>query len=445
MIVSVTDSRTKVSDNPTRRNLAVVCPPLDLVRLQEQKMADEDLAESMRASLLDQGFTPRNEDHVAILRQGVKAWNEWRTYHVNITPNLSGADLSGMDLSGIDLSEAGVVQSNLSGVCLERANLFRAALKASLLKNATFICADLHEADLTLADLTGAHLNHADLKRTDLSFTRLNGADFSTAQLGRANLLRADLTGANLRYADLSFADLSEADFTGADLSETSLVGARFHGTKLTKTDLTGARVYGISVWDIIVDRETTQMDLIISPEKEPRITVDCLEIAQFIYLLLKNERIRQVIDTLTSKVVLILGRFTPERKAILDALREALRKCDYVPVLFDFEVPSDRDVTETVTLLARMARFIVADLSEASSIPKELESIVPQLAVPVLPLIEGSNRPYSMFKDYWKYDWVLPVYNYENRESLLSSLKQDVIAPAEKKFKDLQIRRSVI
>ena len=199
-------------------------------------------------------------------------------------------------------------------------------------------------------------------------------------------------------------ADLADANLTGADLRETNLNGARFHGTNLSKADLTGARVYGIAVWDIIVDQETIQRDLIISPEHEPTITVDSLEVAQFIYLLLKNERIREVIDILTSKVVLILGRFTPERKAVLDALREALRRAGYVPVLFDFDVPRDRDVTETVTLLARLARFIVADLSEASSISKELESIIPQLAVPVLPLIEGSNQPYSMFKDYWKY-----------------------------------------
>ena len=39
-------------------------------------------------------------------------------------------------------------------------------------------------------------------------------------------------------------------------------------------------------------------------------------------YLLLNNEEIRHVIDTITSKVVLILGRFMPERKAILDAIR---------------------------------------------------------------------------------------------------------------------------
>ena len=55
------------------------------------------------------------------------------------------------------------------------------------------------------------------------------------------------------------------------------------------------------------------------------------------------------MIDTITSKVVLILGRFTEERKAGLDALREELRKRDYLPILFDFAVPTTRDITEPV------------------------------------------------------------------------------------------------
>jgi hypothetical protein len=88
------------------------------------------------------------------------------------------------------------------------------------------------------------------------------------------------------------------------------------------------------------------------------------------------------------------------------------------------------------------MARFIVADLTDPSSIPKELEAIVPHLAVPVQPLLEGASRPYAMFKDYWKYDWVLPVYWYEGLEQLLAALAEKVIAPAEEKAKNLGERR---
>jgi hypothetical protein len=122
-------------------------------------------------------------------------------------------------------------------------------------------------------------------------------------------------------------------------------------------------------------------------------------------------------------------------------APREELRKRDYLPILFDFAIPATRDITETVSLLARMARFIIADLTDPSSIPQELQAIVPHLAVPVQPLLEGSSRPYAMFKDYRKYDWVLPVYRYEGLQPLLTTLKEKVIDPAEGKVKDLRRR----
>jgi hypothetical protein len=209
----------------------------------------------------------------------------------------------------------------------------------------------------------------------------------------------------------------------------------------LTGADLTGCRIYGVAAWSVELER-TKQQNLIITREFEPEITVDNIEVAQFIYLMLNRQKIRDVIDTITSKAVLILGRFTHERKAVLDALREELRKRNYLPILFDFDVPARRDISETVSLLARMARFIVADLTDPSSIPKELEAIVPDLAVPVQPLLEGASRPYAMFKDYWKYDWVLPVYRYEGLEPLLATLAEKVIVPAEGKVKALEERR---
>jgi hypothetical protein len=271
-------------------------------------------------------------------------------------------------------------------------------------------------ADLSDAILSRAFLREADLSEANLRGAFLREADLIGADLGRANLNRANLSGANLG---------------GANLIRTELVE-----TNLADAMLTDCRIYGISAWEVKLSEGTKQQGLIITPEAEPAVTVDNLEVAQFVYLLLHNEKIRDVIDTVTSKVMLILGRFTPERKAVLDALREELPNRHYVPILFDFDVPAGRDLTETVSLLARMSRFITADLTDPSSLSKELEAIVPHLAVPVQPLLEG-DRPYGMFKGYWKYDWVLSVHRYEGLPSLLGTLAERVIAPAETKMND--------
>jgi hypothetical protein len=80
------------------------------------------------------------------------------------------------------------------------------------------------------------------------------------------------------------------------------------------------------------------QTDLRISAwETRVEITVDNLEMAQFLYLLLRDQKVYAVLDIITSKVVLILGRFSDERKTVLDAVREALRMRPngYIPVLF--------------------------------------------------------------------------------------------------------------
>ena len=65
--------------------------------------------------------------------------------------------------------------------------------------------------------------------------------------------------------------------------------------------------MYGISAWNVRLEG-AIQSNLVITPPDESPIQVDNLEVAQFIYLLLNNEKIRSVIDTITSKVVLILA-----------------------------------------------------------------------------------------------------------------------------------------
>jgi len=62
------------------------------------------------------------------------------------------------------------------------------------------------------------------------------------------------------------------------------------------------------------------------------------------------------MIDTLTSRVVLILGRFTSGQKAVLNAMRDELCERNDLPVLFDFEKPSHRTTLETISTLIHMA-----------------------------------------------------------------------------------------
>jgi hypothetical protein len=275
--------------------------------------------------------------------------------------------------------------------------------------------------------------SEADLSEADLYGADLTKADLSSANLSRAELLEADLSEADLSGADLWRANLSGADLSGADLTHSTLVQ-----TNLERTALEGCRIYGISAWSLNL-KGTKQQNLNVSDYNEPDITVDKLEVAQFIYLLLNNEDIRQVIDTITSKVVLILGRFTPERKAVLDAIRNSLRQRDYLSVLFDFDKPASRDLTETISTLAHMARFIIADLTAARSIPQELQAIVPNLpSVPVQPLLLASEYEYGMFEHFERYPWVLKVYRYEDPHEVLASLEAKVISPAETKAREL-------
>jgi len=420
-------------------------------------------------------------EHVAILNQGVEAWNKWRKENPDIIPDLSGADLSGRNftcldlpfkaqvrkilregkqraktsqtdspssmafvvarnnginlinakLQGAQLSKALLIGAQLRDANLLDANLEEAALPWSILSNSTLLNTKFNGAILPYSSLDGARLFHTKFNQANLS-----GASLEKSTLFEVELKRANLTRTNFAYTRFFYANLTEARLCEADLRLVSLIGTNF-----LKAVLTNCKVYGISAWDIDTT-EAKQSGLRITDFFDPVVTVDNIEVAQFIHLLLKNQKIRNVIDTITSKVVLILGRFTPERKQVLDAIKEELRKRDYVPVMFDFEKPASRNFTETVNILAHLARFVIADLTDPRSIPQELASLVPFLTVPVVPLLKEGSEPWAMFQDFSIKNGVLKIVSYRSVTDLLANFQEKIIQPAEQKAQELIIEK---
>jgi uncharacterized protein YjbI with pentapeptide repeats len=322
---------------------------------------------------------------------------------------LVGANFQGALANEIDFRDSIVHGCNFYGARMADADLRQALFITTSLSHAK-----LNGANLSEASLIGADLDHAELSNADLSAANLTNASLINAKLAGAHINKAILRGTDLEGADLSCSDLQEAD----------LEGARLIGTELSGANLSGARIYGSSVWDASIDEATKQNDLVVSPSGMATITADSIEVGQLIYLLLKNEKARSVMDALATKIVLILGRFSEPRKLVLDAIRAALRCQDLVPVMFDFEKPTNRDLTETISTLAHLARLVIADLTDARCVGIELQAIVPVLpSVPVLPLLEAGAELYPMFDHIQKYPWVREVQLYEHVESLVASL----------------------
>lgn len=116
-----------------------------------------------------------NQEQLALLRQGVDAWNTWREQHPDVQPDLSAANLSRMDLS----------EANLSDTDLSKANLKRADLWG----------ADLQDTDLT--EVIG-------LSAEQLAGTNLSGAKLPEALLKFEGLAVVEETSKNIQQFFIS-------------------------------------------------------------------------------------------------------------------------------------------------------------------------------------------------------------------------------------------------
>ena len=139
-----------------------------------------------------------NDEHVAMLKQGVDAWNKWLSQH--------DEDAQVRKLGGLFWVTGG---------------------KGSFVHSEIWPIVKSSAVDLSRADLSGQKLAVADLHQANLMYADLTGADLSRAKLNGAFLSFANLCGANLSQAGLNFAHLNLANLAGANLKAANLYSAR--------------------------------------------------------------------------------------------------------------------------------------------------------------------------------------------------------------------------
>lgn len=360
-----------------------------------------------------------NKSHLLILDRGKQEWNKWRANNPEIEPDLSGIEIAPDTSGGFGK-----------------------------------IAKDIHSLDVNLSvgmkDMGKKYMSDK-FSGYDFSNTRLDGAKnfnklnmnnmiLEGASMVNCNFENQDMLGLNLRGVNLSHSNLKGVKIIDTNLSAAQLIGVNLRqssiiNSDLSNSDLSDSKVFGMSAWDLKLEN-AKQKNILITQDDQPSITIDNLKVAQFIYLLINNSDIRDVIDTVANKAVLILGNFSNRRIQVLHQIKEKLRSVDFIPILFDFDKPLERDFTETIVTLAHMSKFIIADLSEQRSIPHELAGIIPQLEVPVKPIIvdeiEGEKQyEYGMFNDFKKYRWVLDIYRYSDVDKLLDEFQEKIIDPA--------------
>lgn len=325
---------------------------------------------------------------VTLLNDGSEAWNTWREAHAGVRLDLSQASLTGLILPQVNLH-----QVMLPGADLSRANL--------------------QEANLRGAELSGANLYKANLRAADLSEAKLDGAD---------------LRDANLSSATLQDTVLMDSQLSKANLRDAKLQNCSVHGVSAWRVDLTGAQ----------------QSDLIITPpEEKPPITVNDLEVAQLTYMLLSNYKIRAIIDTLTARIVLILGHSSGEPEKVLNTIKGEVRNLGYLPISVDFQRPARRSIAETFSTLVHLARFVIVDISEPIVL-QNLQSVVGDLAVPIQPLLlSDSELEYRALMNLLTYPWVLSPVRYATPGELQGTLKEKIIDPVERKVEELETLRA--
>lgn len=294
-------------------------------------------------------------------------------------------------------------------------------------------------------DFSGIELNNVTITKAyaetlnfqNSVFTNVNfvDGDFSTAFFDNCKFIDT-----SFRKSILTNASFNGATFLNCNLNRVNLSGAKFNVKEISETV-----VYGVSAWDLEISEDSIQSKLIVEPtdqlyshlinqERIP-LMVDNIELAQFIYYLTNHKKIRDTIDILNNKGVLLLGRFKDGGLERLYKLRDWFSRNNYLPMIYDFNRIQSQDYTETIITLSGLSKVVVADLS-GDSVPQELYAILNNFIKPVI--VYHDNVPYSMLKDLRRKNKYIQEIKFDGTDDNLFNFLPEKMKVAEASFKEI-------
>lgn len=300
----------------------------------------------------------------------------------------------------------------------------------------------VRKKNIEFFEVKGPDFSKSDLTGADFFLANLNESSFKGSIINNVNLMHSMIMMSNFRNSIINDTKFVGANLWNSNFSVSNIQNSDFSGSNLLNIDLSSAqiincKIYGISCWDLKRNNFTIIKDLIINRQNKNKeiITTDDIELAQFIYLILNNNKISNLITTMRTKAILILGSFDNESKPVLDKIKEILPKYNLIPIVFDFSAPLEQRSIETIRTLALLSKFVIVDLSVRSGQYLEI-SIVSDTVVPFATIAFEDTIVSEMLRGFNVYDWwrgdyfSYPKVGWENR--LPDLVEKEIIPWAE-------------
>jgi uncharacterized protein YjbI with pentapeptide repeats len=329
------------------------------------------------------------QDPSSIILQGAEVWNRWREQNLSSLSFARPHWYHSPGPGGIQVK--GRNHLNFSGMNLSRIIIHNGFAEGLNLSNSVFEESHFEEGDFSRSNFNGALFRNTKFNKTILTGASFDGATFINCNLNRVNL-----------------------------------VGASFCVKEITETV-----VYGISAWDMQTCESMKQSKLVIEKtyhfysdllaDGKIPMMVDDIELAQFVHYLSSHKKMRDTLNILNARGVLLLGRFKDGGLDRLYSIRELLQGKGYMPMIFDFVRADSLSLIETIVTMAGLSKFIIADLS-GPSVPAELATLLSQIKKPVL----AFGKPYALLSDMTDYTSALRTINPDDAH-LLPALEAEL------------------